>query len=111
MISDAKIGKPMMTARYATSSSTLWLGSQLNRSFLPWTRYATAAPKLVAKMPYEIIAIATWMVISGGVCSAGPHGPVGGGGGGGGPGRERATPDGGEAGGGGGERGGGEREP
>src|SRR3954454_22307767 len=76
MISEAKIGKPMITARYATSSSTLWLGSQLKRSFLPWTRYATAAPKLVAKIPYEIIAIATWIVISGGFWSAGTSGSM-----------------------------------
>src|SRR4051812_50098490 len=106
MISDAKIGKPMMTARYATSSSTLWLGSQLKRSFLPWTRDATAAPKLVAKMPYEIIAIATWIVISGGVLGGGAGGAIGGGGGGGGAGGEGGGPAGPEPRGGGGEGGG-----
>ena len=32
--------------------------------------------KLVAKMPYEIIAIATWIVISGGFWSAGTSGSM-----------------------------------
>ena len=51
MIIVAKIGKPMITARYATSSSTLCEGSQANRSFWPWTRYPTPAAKDVAKIP------------------------------------------------------------
>ena len=51
MIIVAKIGKPMMTARYATSSRTLCEGSHEKRSVWPWARYATPAAKLVAKMP------------------------------------------------------------
>ena len=71
MIIVAKIGNPMMTARYATSSSTLCDGSHANRSCWPWIWYATPAANDVAKMPYDSTAIPTWIVSSGGFWRAG----------------------------------------
>ena len=76
MIIVAKIGKPMITARYATSSSVLCDGSQAIRSVVPWTRYPTPAAHAVAKIPYDSTAIPTWIVSSGAFWRAGTSGSI-----------------------------------
>ena len=77
MIIVAKIGKPMITARYATSSSTLCDGSQANRSSWPWTQVRDAGARSSSRRcRTRSPPSPTWIVSSGAFWSAGTSGLI-----------------------------------